>query len=153
MSLCFRSRSDWCDDTDFQQTGWICVIQTSRRLKKSRGWVPCNPCNPCNPCLKKRTRRITKKKTSFCALLNVVFLITIQRYNILQAYCPPMSANVRQCPPTFVIVCKCGSCLLCLHFYQQSNVTTCLSALRTLITLSKFSKFFDSLSTNIKFTK
>ena len=98
------------------------------------------------------TRRFVKKEASFCALLNVVFLITIQRYNILQAHCPPTSANVRQCPPTFVIVCKCGSCLLCLHFYQQSNVTTCLSALRTLITLSKFSKFFDSISTNIKFT-
>ena len=45
-----------------------------------------------------------------------------QRYNIPSAHCPPMSANVRQCPPTFAIVCKCGNYSLYLHTNKRNKI-------------------------------
>ena len=76
-------------------------------------------------------RHLRAIKTSFCKEENIVlrpikrrFLrFVMQRYNIPSAHCPPMSANVRQCPPTFSIVCKCGNYSLYLYTNKRNKIT------------------------------
>ena len=77
--------------------------------------------------MSKSTRGMTDDNASFCEEENVVlrpiircFPFVQQRYNIRQAHCPPMSANVRQ---RVLNICKCVNSIVFLCALENTQYT------------------------------